>query len=115
MLSGEEVIKKLRDFDSEQIERTISIKEDKIGEAVCSFSNDYPNHKKPGYIFLGVNDDGSVAGMTLGDDQLQAIGGVRSNGNILPQPSLTISEYPTEKWKPVAISSCNILLKNEGP
>jgi len=51
MLSKEEVFGLLKDLESDRIERTVSIKEDKIGEAVCSFSNDYPNHKKPGYIF----------------------------------------------------------------
>ncbi len=92
MLSKEEIKELLLDLESDRMERTISIREDKIGEAVCSFSNDYPNHKKPGYIFLGVNDDGSIAGMTIGDGQLQTIGGIRANGNILPQPSLTVSD-----------------------
>ncbi|MEM9685993.1 MAG: RNA-binding domain-containing protein, partial [Bacteroidota bacterium] len=92
MLSKEEIKELLLDLESDRMERTISIREDKIGEAVCSFSNDYPNHKRPGYIFLGVNDDGSIAGMTIGDGQLQTIGGIRANGNILPQPSLTVSD-----------------------
>ncbi|EAY31286.1 ATP-binding protein [Microscilla marina] len=92
MLSKEEVKNLLTDLESDRIERTISFREDKIGPAVCAFSNDYPNHKKPGYIFFGANDDGSIAGMTIGDDKTQNIGGVRSNGNILPQPSLIVSE-----------------------
>ena len=95
MLSKEEVKKMLTDFESDRIERTISIKEDKIGEAACAFSNDYPNYKEPGYIFLGANDDGTINGMKITDGHLQTIGGIRSNGNVLPQPSLTVSEIFT--------------------
>ena len=63
-----------------------------MGEAVCAFSNDLPNHKKPGYLSLGVKDNGELAGMDIGDKELQQLGDVRSNGNVLPQPYLVISE-----------------------
>lgn len=92
MLTKDEVRALLTDLESDRVERTISVKENKIGQAVCAFSNDYPNHKQPGYLLLGVHDDGSLAGMTIGDDLLQSIGGIRSNGNVLPQPSMVIGE-----------------------
>ncbi|MBX2905690.1 MAG: putative DNA binding domain-containing protein [Taibaiella sp.] len=82
----------MSDMESDWIERTVSIREDKLGPAVCAYSNDFPNHKQPGYILLGVNDDGKIAGMTWTDDQLQAIGNIKSNGKILPQPSLVVSQ-----------------------
>ncbi|MFQ3574931.1 MAG: ATP-binding protein [Cytophagales bacterium] len=91
MITEEKVKALLTDMESDLIERTISIKENKLGPAVCALSNDFPNHKKPGYILLGVNDDGSLAGMTWTDEDLQAIGNVKSNGNVLPQPSLVVS------------------------
>ncbi len=92
MLTMDEIRALLTNLESDRVERTISVKEDKIGEAVCAFSNDFPNHKKPGYLLLGVNNDGSIAGMTIGDELLQSIGGVKSNGNVLPQPSMVIGE-----------------------
>jgi ATP-dependent DNA helicase RecG len=81
----------LANMESDRVERTISVREDKLGPAVCAFSNDFSNHKKPGYILLGVNDDGSLAGSTWTDDELQKIGGVKTNGNVLPQPSMVVS------------------------
>jgi len=97
MITEELVGKLIADMESDLIERTISIKEDKLGPAVCALSNDFPNHRKSGYILLGVNDDGSLAGMTWGDDELQKIGGVKTNGNVLPQPSIIVS--PVFKFK----------------
>ena len=91
MITEEKVTALLADMESDLIERTTSIKENKLGPAVCALSNDFPNHQKPGYILLGVQDDGKLAGMTWTDDALQAIGNVKSNGNVLPQPSLVVS------------------------
>jgi len=90
-LSLDEVRSLMVDLESDRVERTISVREDKLGPVVCAFSNDYPNHKQPGYILIGVNDDGGINGMRIGDDILQAIGNVRSNGNVLPQPSMVVS------------------------
>ena len=41
---------------------------------------------------LGVKDDGKVAGINIGDEELKKIGGVKTNGNVLPQPSIIVSE-----------------------
>ena len=91
MVSGEELLGLLRELESDRVERTVSFREEKLGEAVCAFSNDLPNHKKQGYILLGVKDNGDIAGMTIGNDVLQKLGDVRSNGNVLPQPHLEVS------------------------
>ncbi|MDR0995580.1 MAG: putative DNA binding domain-containing protein [Tannerella sp.] len=82
----------MADLEADNVERTISFREDKLGPAVCALSNDFPNHKKPGYILLGVKDNGEVAGLNIGDKELQMLGAIRSNGNVLPQPSLVVSE-----------------------
>lgn len=82
----------IENLESDNIERTISFREDKLGPAVCAFSNDFPNNKKSGYILLGVKDDGTVAGITIGDEELKKIGGIKSNDNVLPQPSIVVSE-----------------------
>lgn len=79
-------------MESDWIERTRSTADDKLGQAICAFSNDFPNHKHPGYLLLGVNDDGSLSGKRWTDDDLQKIGGMKTNGKILPQPSLVVSQ-----------------------
>lgn len=82
----------MADLESDRVERTISFREDKLGPAICAFSNDFANHRKPGYLLMGINDQGEVAGIQIGDEDLKKIGSVRSNGNILPQPAIVVSE-----------------------
>jgi len=46
MITKEELDKLLPLLDQDQLEKTISRNDaDKFGEAICSFSNDLPNHK----------------------------------------------------------------------
>jgi len=91
MISEEKVKELIADMESDWIERTISIRDDKLGPAICAYSNDFPNHKHSGYILLGVKDDGTLANMTWSDEELQKIGNIKSNGKILPQPSIVVS------------------------
>ncbi len=92
MLSLDEIKLLIKDLESDRVERTTSFREDKLGPVTSAFSNDFPNHKKPGYILLWVNDDGTVKGLRIGDEDLQKIGNIKSNGNVLPQPSIVVSE-----------------------
>jgi len=91
MITEERVRELIADMESDWIERTRSTADDKLGQAICAFSNDFPNHQHPGYLLLGVNDDGTLAGKTWTDEDLQKIGGIKTNGKILPQPSLVVS------------------------
>jgi ATP-dependent DNA helicase RecG len=91
MLSEEKLKELLEDMESDRIERTISFSTDKLGMAICAFSNDFPNHRDSGYLLLGVNDDGSAAAIKITDENLLQIGNIKSNGNVLPQPSIVIS------------------------
>ena len=91
MIGEKELRELIANMESDRIERTISVKEEKLGPAVCALANDFPNNKLPGYILLGVDDEGNVAGKKWTDSDLQIIGGVKTNGNVLPQPSLTVT------------------------
>lgn len=91
MLSIEEIKSLISELESDRIERTISVREEKLGPAVCALANDFPNHKQPGYILLGIKDDGTIAGIIWSDEDLQKIGNVKTNGNVLPQPSMIVS------------------------
>ena len=90
-MTEEQVLKLISDMESDWIERTRSTADDKLGPAICAFSNDFPNHKHAGYLLLGVDDDGTLAGKKWTDDDLQKIGGIKTNGKILPQPSIVLS------------------------
>ena len=82
-----------RDLESDRVERKASDTDrNKIRQAVCAFANDLPNHRQPGVIFMGVNDDGSCASLSITDDLLLRLAEMRSDGNILPFPVLTVGK-----------------------
>lgn len=91
MITRDKIVELINDMENDWIERTVSIRDDKLGPAICAYSNDFPNHKHAGYILLGVKDNGSLAGLTWTDEKLQTIGNIKSSGKILPQPSIVVS------------------------
>ena len=83
----------LTDLESDQVERTSAFRDtDKLGEAICAFANDLPDHRRPGVLFVGVNNDCSCAGVDVSDQLLQNLAAIRSDGNLLPQPSMTVEK-----------------------
>lgn len=81
------------DLESDRTERKASDSDrNKIRQAVCAFANDLPNCRSSGVIFVGVNDDGSCADFPVTDDLLLRLSDMRSDGNILPFPVLTVSK-----------------------
>lgn len=97
MVSEKQLIALLRDMESDAIERTLSQSDtDKFSQAVCAFANDLPNHGKPGYLLIGVKDNGDLSGLSVGDELLKNLGGIRSDGNVLPQPRMNIARFSLE-------------------
>lgn len=94
MLTIEQLQRLMSDVESDSVERTQSVSDtDKFGQAICAFANDLPNHRQPGYLLIGVKDDGSLANISVTDQLLQNLGAIRSDGNILPQPMLSVAKY----------------------
>lgn len=92
-MDDQELISLFNDIESDRVERKASISDrDKIRQAVCAFANDLPNHQRPGVIFIGVHDDGSCAKFLVNDEILRTLADMRSDGNILPLPSLTVQK-----------------------
>src|SRR5262245_43809528 len=83
----------LQDLESDRVERKASAADgEKIRQAICAFANDLPNHRQPGVLFIGVNDDGSCARLTITDELLRVLADMRSDGNITPFPTLTVQK-----------------------
>jgi ATP-dependent DNA helicase RecG len=81
------------DLECDRVERKASVSQrDRICEAICAFANDLPNHGKPGVVFVGVNDDGTCANLPITDDLLLQLAHLRSDGRILPFPSLSVQK-----------------------
>lgn len=94
MISSEELEKLLPKLEQDRIEKTISVNDSKkFGEAICSFANDLSNKKMPGYLIVGAHDDGTKAGMTITEQNLQTLLNFRTDGRIVPPPSMTVQKF----------------------
>ena len=94
MLTQDQLTALMADLESDPSERTESTTNtDKFGQAICTFANDLPNHRRPGYLLVGVKDDGALAGIKVTDDLLKNLAGIRSDGNILPQPMMSVAKF----------------------
>lgn len=93
MIPKEEVEELLKSTETFRVEKTISTGNmDKFCEAICAFSNDLPNSRQKGYLFIGVKDDGSRNGLHVDDALLKKISAIRSDGNILPLPVMNVDK-----------------------
>jgi len=84
----------ISNLESDRVERTTGLDNpDKFCEAICAFSNDLPNYNEPGYLIIGVENDGKIAGKSIGDRDMQRWGAFRSDGNILPVPTYDMQRF----------------------
>ena len=65
----------------------------RIREAICAFANDLPEHEEPGLVFVGVKDDGTIGDLSVTDRLLQQLADMKTDGNIVPPPSLTVEKH----------------------
>lgn len=94
MITRDEIQELLRSTETYRVERTTSTGDmDKFQEAICAFANDLPNSKKKGYLILGAHDDGRLSGLKVNDALLKKIAGIRSDGNILPLPVMSVERF----------------------
>ena len=63
-----------------------------VREAVCAFANDLPDHRQAGVVFIGARDDGSPSGLPITDDLLLQLADIKTDGNLLPPPTLTVAK-----------------------
>ena len=98
MITKEEVLQLLKSTETYRIERTASTSDmDKFQEAICAFSNDLPSSRKNGYLILGARDNGSLSGLKVDDALMKKIAGIRSDGNILPLPMMSVERFEFEE------------------
>jgi ATP-dependent DNA helicase RecG len=94
MISKIEVQELLQSTETYRVERTISTGDmDKFQEAICAFSNDLPNSRKNGYLIIGAHDDGTLSGLKVDDALMKKIAAIRSDGNILPLPIMSVERF----------------------
>jgi ATP-dependent DNA helicase RecG len=93
-MDDQELERLFDDLESDRIERKSAMvnDKDKICEAICAFANDLSNNQKSGIVFVGVNDDGTCANLPIDDRLLLSLSDLRSNGNILPFPTMAVQK-----------------------
>jgi ATP-dependent DNA helicase RecG len=87
--------KLLTDLESDRVERKESLKGDapnKLRQAICAFANDLPNNRSVGIAFIGVDDSGKHKGLLITDELLLQLADMKSDGKIVPPPSMTVEK-----------------------
>ena len=95
----------LESGESDRVEFKESLSGDapaRVREAVCAFANDLPGHKAPGLILVGVKNDGTIGNLPITDELLLQLANMKTDGNILPPPSLTVEKQELQ-GKEVAV------------
>ena len=94
MITKAEIQELLKSTETYRVERTISTGDmDKFQEAICAFSNDLPNSRKNGYLIIGAYDNGTLSGLKVDDALMKKIAAIRSDGNILPLPIMSVERF----------------------
>lgn len=94
MITREELETLVKQNEADRVEKTISLTDTaKYGEAICSFANDLPNHNKPGYLIIGITDDGNRNGTQISDAFLQILMDFRTDGRINPPPAMSVAKF----------------------
>jgi ATP-dependent DNA helicase RecG len=92
-MNDSELLSLLTDIESDRVERKASLSDpDRIRQAICAFANDLPEHRKPGVIFIGANDDGSCSNFPVTDDVLLKLSHMRDDGLIQPFPTMEVQK-----------------------
>ena len=92
MLADDEIAALYLDMETDRVERKRNYQNsaEKVRQGICAFANDLPNHRQPGVVFIGQEDDGSCSGIPVDDQLLKTLGGLRSEGRILPFPVMSV-------------------------
>ncbi len=94
-LTDAELLALLDAIESDRAERKESWSgsaPEKARHAICAFANDLPNHGKPGVVLVGARDDGTPTGLTITDQLLQTLASIKTDGRIVPMPTLTVEQ-----------------------
>lgn len=103
MLPPQELEQLMVDLESHRVERKQSPSDaEKLCQCMCAFANDLPATGQPGYLFVGVDDRGNPTGLNISDQLLLQLASMRSDGNILPPPRMSV-ERLVLRGAPVAV------------
>ncbi len=94
-LSDEELVALMHQLESDRVEWKRDWSGDapkKVRQAVCAFANDLPNYDLPGVVFVGINDDSTIANINVSDELLRTLADMKTDGRIVPPPTITVQK-----------------------
>ena len=94
-LTDEGLLQIIEDDESDRVEFKESLSGSApkdIREAICAFANDLPRHEQPGFVFVGVKNDKTIAGLAVTDEILRQLADMKTDGNIVPPPSIAVEK-----------------------
>jgi ATP-dependent DNA helicase RecG len=108
MLAEEELFALYNDSESDRVERKENAQNrDRICQAICAMANDLPQHRTAGVVIIGQRDDLSCAGLTIDDALLRLLADLRSDGRLLP--------FPTMSVRAVTLGGCRVAVVEVEP
>ncbi len=94
--------------ESERAEFKSSLKDrEKIKRAICAFANDLVDTRLSSVIFVGLDDKGNCAGLTIDDDLERTAAAFRSDGSLPPNLSMLVRRK--------RIRDCDVLVIEVAP
>lgn len=109
-LTDVQLQKLLTDLESDCVERKESFRgksPETVREAVCAFANDLAGHSAPGVVIIGVRDNGTpVEDFDVTDELLRQLADIKTDGNIVPPPSLLVEKRVLQGAEVAAITVC---------
>jgi ATP-dependent DNA helicase RecG len=92
MLSEKKLTALVADLETDRVERKERATDlDRIRQAICAYANDLPNYGTAGVVVVGMRDDGTCAHTKIDDQMLTTLAGLRSDGKVLPFPTMHVS------------------------
>lgn len=104
-LTDEELLQEIETGEADRVELKENLSgnaKESAREAICAFANDLPNYEKPGLLFVGVRNDRTIVGIQVTDELLQQLANMKTDGNIVPPPSLIVQKR-TFRGKEMAV------------
>ncbi len=78
--------------ENERCEFKGQLKNDKddVYRDICAFSNDLASSGEPGYVFVGIQKDGTPSGVPITENDMSGIADMKYSGHVLPWPAMTV-------------------------
>ncbi|MCP5527780.1 MAG: putative DNA binding domain-containing protein [Verrucomicrobiales bacterium] len=94
-MTPEELKNLIESGEADRVEMTRAAQDnEKLREAVCSFSNDMPGRGLPGYLLIGIDEKDPSYRLSVTTEMQEKLAGLRSDGAILPLPVMNVSRAP---------------------